>query len=321
MVIYILLALSLLCSPLSLIWLGARGLLITLALFALNVMLHEWNLRHCQAEIDTVNFSVSMAFTMRKLRRLGYAELDECLSEAYGSLARLRPLMALGSIPARSSDMSGDIVTSALLLDLIMFEYLKNKLDGLQDDILAVFEALGRVDAAIAVASWRESMPLWCEPELDFETGERYVEAESLVHPLLRSPVPNDLALDRPALVTGSNASGKSTYLRTALLAALLSQTACTCPGASYRGAAFHVYSAMALRDDILSGESYYIAEILATKRILDAAEAGEPVLCAVDEVLRGTNAPARCASRRRTTSSCAPSSRESMPCCTLRRR
>ena len=39
----------------------------------------------------------------------------------------------------------------------------------------------------------------------------------------------------------------------------------------------------MALRDDILSGESYYIAEILATKRILDAAEAGEPVLCAVD--------------------------------------
>lgn len=133
-------------------------------------------------------------------------------------------------------------------------------------------------------------MPLWCEPELDFETGERYVEAESLVHPLLRSPVPNDLALDRPALVTGSNASGKSTYLRTALLAALLSQTACTCPGASYRGAAFHVYSAMALRDDILSGESYYIAEILATKRILDAAEAGEPVLCAVDEVLRGTN-------------------------------
>lgn len=254
---------------------GRRGLLITLALFALNVMLHEWNLRHCQAEIDTVNFSVSMAFTMRKLRRLGYAELDECLSETYGSLARLRPLMALGSIPARSSDMSGDIVTSALLLDLIMFEYLKNKLDGLQDDILAVFEALGRVDAAIAVASWRESMPLWCEPELDFETGERYVEAESLVHPLLHSPVPNDLALDRPALVTGSNASGKSTYLRTALLAALLSQTACTCPGASYRGAAFHVYSAMALRDDILSGESYYIAEILATKRILDAAEAG----------------------------------------------
>ena len=53
-------------------------------------------------------------------------------------------LGCLGRIPARSSDMSGDIVTSALLLDLIMFEYLKNKLDGLHDDLLAVFEALGR---------------------------------------------------------------------------------------------------------------------------------------------------------------------------------
>lgn len=186
--------------------------------------------------------------------------------------------------------MTADFISSALLLDLIMFEYLKNRLGVLHKEILAVFDALGRVDAAIAAASWRESMPLWCVPELDFGTGERYISAEGLVHPLLSSPVPNGLELRRPALVTGSNASGKSTYLRTCLLAALLSQSLCTCPGATYRGSAFHIYSAMALRDDLLSGESYYIAEILATKRILDAAAAGEPVLCAVDEVLRGTN-------------------------------
>ncbi len=47
----------------------------------------------------------------------------------------------------------------------------------------------------------------------------------------------------------------------------------------------------MALRDDIASGESYYIVEIKALKRILDAASTGtSPVLCFVDEVLRGTN-------------------------------
>ena len=47
----------------------------------------------------------------------------------------------------------------------------------------------------------------------------------------------------------------------------------------------------MALRDDIGSGESYYIVEIKALKRILDAAFAGTgPILCFVDEVLRGTN-------------------------------
>lgn len=290
-IIYILLALALLLSPLTIIFIGTKGLLITLAIFALNVALHEWNTRHCQAEIETVNFSVSMAFTLKKLKQLGISELDECMGDAYERLKKLRPLMALGAVPAKSSDVTSDFLSSALLLDMIMFEYLKNRLYVLHDEILAVFESLGRVYAAIAVASWRESMPLWCEPELDFEAGERRViEAESLVHPLLNEPVPNDLFLDRPALITGSNASGKSTYLRTALISALLSQAACTCPGASYRGAAFHIYSTMALRDDILSGESYYIAEICATKRILDAAQAGEPVLCAVDEVLRGTN-------------------------------
>ena len=267
MALYMILALALLCSPLSMIALGVKGLLITLALFALNVMLHEWNTRHSQAEIETVNFSVSMALALKKLKNLGFSRLDECIGDSYRHLQALRPLMALGAVPSRSSDMTADFISSALLLD-----------------------ALGRVDAAIAAASWRESMPLWCAPELDFGTGERYISAEGLVHPLLSSPVPNGLELRRPALVTGSNASGKSTYLRTCLLAALLSQSLCTCPGASYRGSAFHIYSAMALRDDLLSGESYYIAEILATKRILDAAAAGEPVLCAVDEVLRGTN-------------------------------
>ena len=59
----------------------------------------------------------------------------------------------------------------------------------------------------------------------------------------------------------------------------------------------YRIYSSMALRDDISGGESYYIVEIKALKRILDAAAAGErPVLCFVDEVLRGTNTVERIA-------------------------
>ena len=53
----------------------------------------------------------------------------------------------------------------------------------------------------------------------------------------------------------------------------------------------------MTLRDDLGSGESYYIVEIKALKRILDAASAGKgQILCFVDEVLRGTNTVERIA-------------------------
>lgn len=123
--LYMILALALLCSPLSMIALGVKGLLITLALFALNVMLHEWNTRHSQAEIETVNFSVSMALALKKLKNLGFSRLDECIGDSYRHLQALRPLMALGAVPSRSSDMTADFISSALLLDLIMFEYLK----------------------------------------------------------------------------------------------------------------------------------------------------------------------------------------------------
>ena len=53
----------------------------------------------------------------------------------------------------------------------------------------------------------------------------------------------------------------------------------------------------MALNDDILEGDSYYIVEIKSMKRIIDASkESGAPVLCFVDEVLRGTNTVERIA-------------------------
>lgn len=70
-VVYIIMALALLLSPLSLIFWGLKGLLLTFALFVLNVMTHEWTARKCQMQIDTVNFSVSMAFAAQKAQEPG----------------------------------------------------------------------------------------------------------------------------------------------------------------------------------------------------------------------------------------------------------
>ena len=98
-------------------------------------------------------------------------------------------------------------------------------------------------------------------------------------------------------LVTGSNASGKSTFLKAVAINALLAQTVHTCPAESYRGGLYRIFTSMALRDNLESGESYYIVEIKALKRILDAVNADpSPVLCFVDEVLRGTNTVERIA-------------------------
>ncbi len=134
----------------------------------------------------------------------------------------------------------------------------------------------------------------WCVPEF---TGEEEIVLEAGYHPLLNNPVKNGIAAGRGVLLTGSNASGKSTFLKMVALNAILAQTVHTCAAARYRAPFFQVYSSMALRDDMGSGESYYIVEIKALKRILDAAAQRKGrILCFVDEVLRGTNTVERIA-------------------------
>ena len=124
------------------------------------------------------------------------------------------------------------------------------------------------------------------------------LEADELYHPLLDEPVANSVKTDKCVLITGSNASGKSTFLRSAGICALFSQTLGFATAKAYRARKFRIYSSMALKDNLLGNESYYMVEIKSLKRIMDAAKAisSYPVLCFIDEVLRGTNTVERIA-------------------------
>ena len=80
-------------------------------------------------------------------------------------------------------------------------------------------------------------------------------------------------------------------------LNSILAQSIHTCTAKTYEAPFFRIFSSMSLRDDLESGESYYIVEIKALKRILDGAkQTNSKVLCFVDEVLRGTNTVERIA-------------------------
>ena len=264
----------------------------------LNCFVHEVGKRRSQRDYDTVNYVVSMIFAVRKLRKLHDADLDRHMQTAYESLDRLQAVIRTGGV-SRAMDNGSveDVILTVTLLDLIAYEYLKNKLGRCHDDVFTIHEHLGRLDAAISIASYRASIEHFSEPVLDFDSEHpNYIHGEGLLHPLLPDPVPNDCVTEQPILITGSNASGKSTYLKTVALAAIMAQSICTVLARSYAGKAFRVFSSMALQDDLLAGESYYIVETKSLKRILDAAKENDMILCVVDEVLRGTNTVERIA-------------------------
>lgn len=295
--VYLALVLAVIAAVCALPFGKGSAAMVLILLLSANAGLHEFRLRRIQRDFATVNYTVAMVQTLERIRRLRRPELDRWLGDGYAALDRLRSVLRVGALPAMTdSGGPGDLLTTLLLLDLIAYEFLKNKLGRCHEAVFSVHEELGRLDAAIAVASYRASLERWTEPELDFSGKSAHMEAKGLVHPLLAEAVPNDFTAGGPLLITGSNASGKSTYLKAAAWCAVLAQAICTCPAESYRASAFRIYTSMALKDDLWAGESYYIVETRSLKRILDAAAEGGPVLCAVDEVLRGTNTVERIA-------------------------
>jgi len=180
-------------------------------------------------------------------------------------------------------------------IDFLFFNRMVKRITNNEDHVLNVIHTMGYLESMIAIASYREMLPFFCTGE--FTEEKRGIHIKDGYHPLLEEPVANSVTASGPLLLTGSNASGKSTFLRMCALSALLSQTVCTVHAKEYRAPFYRIYSSMALRDDLQSGDSYYIVEIRSMKRIMDALRAeGAPVLCFVDEVLRGTNTVERIA-------------------------
>ncbi len=172
-------------------------------------------------------------------------------------------------------------------VDIIRFYGMRKQVMEHADDIDEMLTVIGFIDACIAIGSYREYLGTYCIPEF-VEGG---YEAKGLYHPLLTDPVANDVSLRRGMLLTGSNASGKSTMLKTIALSAVLAQSVNTVPAVSYKAPAYRVYTSLSVNDDIVQGYSYYMAEIMSLKLIVDEGKnEATPILACVDEVLRGTN-------------------------------
>lgn len=227
----------------------------------------------------------------QEMRRL----LAACADMQRGSWVLLSGTTVSGGNPL---DFLMDYLRILFHLDLICFNSMLKRTRAHSGELDRLMQLLGRMDAAVALASYEKSLPYTCEPQISEEKPLPVpLKARALYHPLLLSPVANDVEAERSMLLTGSNASGKSTFLKAVALCALLAQTAGFCPAAEYQGRRFDIFSSMALRDNLLQGESYFMVEIRSLKRIFDRSAAGRaPVLCVVDEVLRGTNTVERIA-------------------------
>lgn len=197
------------------------------------------------------------------------------------------------------TDIFMDYVRILLHVDIIKFNSMIDILDEKKEYLNKMFEIIGFIDSMIGIASYRMLIGQYCIPELD-NSSTHHLNAKGIYHPMLSDPVTNSFNEERSALITGSNASGKSTFIKTLAINCILAQTINTVSAENYSASFFRVASSMALQDNLAEHESYYIVEIKSLKRIMDLAQGNYPLLCFVDEVLRGTNTLERIAASSR---------------------
>jgi DNA mismatch repair ATPase MutS len=255
------------------------------------------------SHIDAMIYVVRMVRCIRRLKAARISGLGvlnarlTVLNERLRNIERKGLYLFLASTDLITNLLS-DYVNILLLKELIDFEYLRKVASEHREDLLEAYDVLGLIDSMVSIASYRNTIPGYVEPVLSSCASGMtpHLEFENLCHPLVDNCVPNSLRTQQSILVTGSNASGKSTFLKAIAANAIFAQSVVTCVATLYRSSFFIVLSSMALRDNVVDDESYFIAEIKSLKRILDCLNEDKPCLCLIDEVLRGTNTVERIA-------------------------
>jgi hypothetical protein len=153
--------------------------------------------------------------------------------------------------------------------------------------------ATGEIEALCSIASHAFEHP--DDPFPEFTNNALSMEAEAIGHPLIPEDnvVRNDVRLGgelRLLVVSGSNMSGKSTFLRTLGTNAVLAQAGAPVRARRLRMSPLAIGASIRITDSLQGGVSRFYAEILRLRQILGATGGPVPVLFLIDEFLHGTN-------------------------------
>lgn len=172
-------------------------------------------------------------------------------------------------------------------VEYIAFNSLLKKLALYKDNLHQAFVNIGKIDLALTLLHLKKTENV-VSPRF---RNDKKIDVLNIVHPLIADCVTNNLDLtNKSLLITGSNMSGKTTFIRSFAINALLAQTFGIAFADKYEASFFKIHSFIRINDDLANNRSYYLQEVLALKKIIDESESPEANLFLLDEIMKGTN-------------------------------
>lgn len=184
-------------------------------------------------------------------------------------------------------------LNSFLLYDIQLVRMLEKWKDHHRSAFPAWIESVGNIETLISIAVLRFNQPHFIFPVP--VSGQPQLLAREVSHPLIseKERVGNPVEAGNPEtlfLITGSNMSGKTTYLRTVGVSLVLAQCGAPVCAESFVFTPMELLTSIRVNDSLQDHTSYFMAELKQLRLIIDKLETGAPALVLVDEILRGTN-------------------------------
>ncbi len=220
-------------------------------------------------------------------------KLKTLAARVAGAAAAVHKLERLTRAMAQCNKEEFYALSRALLVDTQLALAIERWKIRHKRDLEIWLDAWAEFEALNALACYSHEHPEDVFPEM--LDGAVEFEASGLGHPLLPESVcvRNDVHLRSERklyLVSGSNMAGKSTFLRTLGINAVLGSAGAPVRARQARQSSFAVCASMSIVDSLAEGKSKFMAEVERLRETLAAASGPKPVLFVIDEILSGTN-------------------------------
>lgn len=269
---------------------------------AINMVVHYRSKSYVGSHVNSFpQLNTLMDVSRNILRRCGFTNTD--VQESLHQLRNFKWKFFLldsgdGGMKDDLSQLGSylsELIKGIFLIEVLAVFSLEKDLKKKGDPISILFDFIGEVDTAISIASLRAGCPETCQPR--FLETRKELFAKDIYHPLIQNCVNNNISIvNKSVLITGSNMSGKTTFLRTLVINSILAQSIYTCFAQEFSTPFLRQFSSIRIDDDLFQGKSYFFEEVNIIGLFIEEMQSGYQNLFILDEVFRGTNSIERTA-------------------------
>lgn len=269
---------------------------VMIVFFVINLIIRSFVKRKIDVFVYSFQYLGVLISTAEKILRLKFDEIKDIKTILKENLRDTRTI-ARDIFALQFKDEFGliEYFNIYFLLDISGFYSAIDKIRKNLAQLKTIYETIGNLDSLISIASFRKQYNHFCSPI--FAENKNSYNVKDIYNPLLKNPISNSFEFNlKNILITGSNMAGKTTFLKTMGVNVILAQTINMSFSKYYESPFIKVISSIGRMDDLLSGKSYYLAEVESILRLIKASKIDIIHLFLLDEIFRGTNSVERLA-------------------------